>query len=430
MSTAKAAIDRTVDYITSKEAIAALGVKPETFYTYAGRGWIRRLPHPDGKHSLYSREDIERIRARSNARAGHAVAAAGAMHWGEPVIETSITELTPAGPRYRGRLAVDLAGSGYSFESAAELLWSGEWTGEATTWPCSPLPFDPDQLVGEVDGFDPGSEILEVLSMVTMRACITARRERLTRPANSGLDNLDRARQIIKAYAGCIGYLSAERRFVAGCTGASVAAQIARITDRLPAARTLDAINAALIISADHELSASTFAARLAASTGADYFSCLGVALNSHAGGNIRGNCDDAEDMVLACSDRTMFRDLIERLKQSARRIPGFNHPFYPKGDPRALYLLDIARALGARNGRVDLIFEFVEEAALRLRAYPSIALGLIAVCSAIGLPKRSAGLLWAIGWTAGWSAHIIEQLRAGYMMRPRAKYVKRNTLS
>ncbi len=88
MDNIPAGTDHTVDYLSSKDAIAALAIKPETLYTYVGRGWIRRVPHPDGKHSLYSREDIERIRARSNARSGHAAVAASAMFWGEPVIET------------------------------------------------------------------------------------------------------------------------------------------------------------------------------------------------------------------------------------------------------------------------------------------------------------------------------------------------------
>ena len=430
----KLTIDSTADYLTSKEAIAALAIKAETFYTYVGRGWIRRIPHLDGKHSLYSREDIERIRARSTARSGHSAVAAAAMHWGAPVIETAITELTSAGPKYRGRQAVDLAVSGCPFESVAELLWRGEWTGEPIRWPTVPLPFSPDKIVHAIEGLDPGQQIMEVLSLVTLQFCILTKKDKhLARPvAGQGrMDgaNFGLARRIIAAYAGCLGYLSPKGSFVAGEPGESLAGHIARATSSEWTQPALGAVNAALIVVADHELGTSTFTARLAASTGADYFYCLGAALYTHTGGNIRAHCDDIEDMVHECHDRAAFRKRMEALQQTARRMPGFNHPFYPKGDPRALYLLDMARKLGEGNRRLELIFEFVNEAATGLRAYPSIAIGLVAISCAIGLPKRSAGVLWVIGWTAGWSAHIFEQSMASHMMRPRAKYIKHSPL-
>src|SRR3954465_9405960 len=97
------------DYLSRAEALEILGIKPQTLYCYVSRGYIRSLPQPGGRSSYYSREDVERVRAKSVARSGHGPAAASAMRWGEPIIETAITEITDRGPRHRTKLAGDLA---------------------------------------------------------------------------------------------------------------------------------------------------------------------------------------------------------------------------------------------------------------------------------------------------------------------------------
>src|SRR5690349_18461990 len=112
-------------YIPGPEAAALLEVKRETIYAYAGRGLIRTVPGEDARSRRYHRGDLDRLRARSRARAGHAAVAAGALRWGEPVLDTAITAITTAGPMYRGTAATDLA-SKMPFEPVAELLWSTE----------------------------------------------------------------------------------------------------------------------------------------------------------------------------------------------------------------------------------------------------------------------------------------------------------------
>lgn len=115
------------DYVSSAEALAVLAVKPQTLYSYVSRGMIRRIC-VDGKTSLYSREDVRRLKARSSARSGHGAVAGGALQWGEPVLVTGITEIMENGPRYRDYLALDLAREGYSYKSVAEYLWTGNRT--------------------------------------------------------------------------------------------------------------------------------------------------------------------------------------------------------------------------------------------------------------------------------------------------------------
>ena len=95
--------------LTRTEALEVLAVKPATLYTYVSRGLIRKLATPGKRASLYYREDVERMRARHDARAPAGVVAASAVRYGEPIVPTSITEITPDGPRYRNRLATHLA---------------------------------------------------------------------------------------------------------------------------------------------------------------------------------------------------------------------------------------------------------------------------------------------------------------------------------
>ncbi|MEO7403918.1 MAG: citrate synthase, partial [Burkholderiales bacterium] len=95
--------ERASDYLTREEALAILGVKAQTLYAYVSRGHIRSVTQPDGRSSFYVRDDVEKMRAKSAARAGHGAVAASAMRWGEPVIVTSITDIAPNGPHYRGR---------------------------------------------------------------------------------------------------------------------------------------------------------------------------------------------------------------------------------------------------------------------------------------------------------------------------------------
>ena len=80
------------------------------------------MPGESGRPRLYALGDLERLRVRRDARTGHGPVAAAALRWGEPVLDSAITAITPRGPAYRGHLAVELAEQGTRFENVAELL--------------------------------------------------------------------------------------------------------------------------------------------------------------------------------------------------------------------------------------------------------------------------------------------------------------------
>src|SRR5512134_3074485 len=96
-------------WLDAKAAARHLGIQVRSLYAYVSRGQISSVPGEHGRPRLYALADLERLRVRRDARSGHGAVAAGALRWGEPVLDSAITAITPRGPAYRGRYAIDLA---------------------------------------------------------------------------------------------------------------------------------------------------------------------------------------------------------------------------------------------------------------------------------------------------------------------------------
>jgi citrate synthase len=189
------------------------------------------------------------------------------------------------------------------------------------------------------------------------------------------------------------------------------------------------AIDTYWICTAEHGLNASTFTARVAASTGADCGACLSAAVGSlsgplHGGAPARvlpmldavAGAGDAEQWVQAALDR-------------GERLMGFGHRVYRAEDPRARLLRRTAKELG--SPRYD-VAEALEQAALAelQRRHPDRVLATnVEFWSAVVLdvaevPPLLAPAMFACSRTAGWSAHVLEQKRLGRLVRPSARYV------
>ncbi len=409
------------DYLSAKDAARILSVKPQTLYTYVSRGLIRSVAQLDRKQRLYYREDVEKVRARSVVRHGQGAMAESAMRWGgQPVINTSITEITPEGPLYRGRAAVDLARNGCSIEAVAELLWTGVLHHEPMRWDHEPLP---PAFAGMMDGVALQGARLPIARTYALATSMLGVAETAGSEIRRGT-TIPAARQLMLALAGCIGYLARRPGFRTPKPGSSVAESVAAVFDSGTGTDAATAINQALVLCADHELSSSTFAARVAASTGAELRACVLAAIAAHSGANLGGGCDLAEDLLRDVKSRNDVTQRLAAAEQSGARVPGFNLPVYPKGDPRARHLLRLAQSLAPQRPRAQLIGAFIDEAERRLHLRPSIEVGLVALTAALGMPERSASALWTLGRTVGWIAHVMEQRLAGFVLRPRARYV------
>jgi len=407
------------DYLSREEALHRLGIKPQTLYSYVSRGRIHSIR--SGRRSLYSREDVERAQSRTAARSGAGPAAAGAIRWGEPVITTFITEISAEGPRYRGIPAADLVRARTRFENVAEYLWTGQLPEEPVIWACQPVPRGFDAFVATAVRLHENSHPLQIMGLVVSALGIGegTRRERIRR----GRTPVEAARATIFAMIGTMGLLGPRRAFTPPVEGVPVAAQVLHAVAPRAAADAVRAVDAALVLAADHELNPATFAARVAASGSGDMHSCIGAALHTHYGTLVGRACDRLEEMFPADATPAAIVERAREMMRTARLLPGFNHLLYPRGDPRARKLLEIALLLGGARPAVRNLMVALRRLEDEFALRPSIECGLVALCRAVGLPRRSAASLYALGRTAGWVAHVLEQRLAGFVIRPRARF-------
>ncbi len=399
----------------AEEAAAFLGVKRASLYAYASRGWITRIPDPDGRGRLYLRSDLQRVRARHDARAGHGPVAASALNWGEPVLETEVSAIDARGPLYRGLAATDLAARGVTFEAAAELLWTGALPYAAAWEPRTPgvppralaalLPAN----AGPFDALPLAVPALEQRDPVRLGA----------------LDDAEhaRARALIRQLAGFLAAPRDAARVAPALREGTVAGIVLHALGATPSREKQRAIDHALVLCADHELNASTFAARVAASTGATLYAALSAALAALSGPKHGGECERVESFVAEAGSPAKAAGALSARTRRGERVPGFGHRLYPDGDPRTPPLLALARGIAPRNPSVRTVEALVTAGGDAGHGPPTLDMGLVALAASLGLPPGSAMALFAIGRTAGWVAHALEQRATGIMLRPRARY-------
>jgi len=408
-----------LDYLTAKDVIGILEIKPQTLYAYVSRGWVRTLAQQGTREKLYVREDVEKLQARSHARAGHGPVAADALRWGEPVVNSSITELTQEGPSYRGRLATDIARMDCPFEVTADLLWSGIWNEKTAFWP----------------SYQPSSEFTTLVSPYFNRTSPALVRGRLamlvqclgeTQNGNPEIalgSTTAAARQIVQVIAGAFGVLLGSP-FVQAESGESVADLLMRAMHRDADDTVRRGLNATLNLAADHELALPTFIARAAASTGANLNACVLTGLTTFDGPLTGTAGSGIEELLSSCQTKADLKAQVLHAHKLGRQFPGFNHPMYPNGDPRAHFLLEFARSLHTLPAAAHALLETVEELAREFHIVPSFPAGLAILQLALGLPPGCGSALFFLGRIAGLVAHVQEQRMAAFFIRPRARYV------
>ncbi len=398
------------DWLSSREASERLGVKLETLYAYASRGLITSLGGDTQRGRRYASDDIERLRTRHAARSGHGPVAAAALRFGEPVLETRISDVGPDGPRYRGLLATQLCRDGVSFERVAELLWTGslpEHAGPAMT----NLSCDAERLWPLLRD---GATLSKMALILGALALSDTHRHSATDAAEFA-----RGRALFHWLAH-----APARRPMPAKPGQRVAASLlsALRAPRSPAL--LTRVDRALVLCAEHELNASAFAARVAASAGADLYACLCAAVSTLSGSAHGGMCDRVEALLAAIGSKARAARVINEWLSRGEQVPGFGHPLYPAGDPRGALLIELARAHGARSEPAKTALALIDAMQRGGHPAPTLDAGLVTLCSCLELPSGSAAAIFALGRSAGWVAHVLEQRAAGYLLRPRARYV------
>lgn len=405
-------------YVHAQEAAQSLGIKVASLYAYVSRGVIRSIIQPGKRQRLYYREDVERAAKRMGGRAGMPETVEAVLSWGQPVFQTAITDLSEVGPVYRGRSAIGLAERGRSFESVSELLWTGMDLPQLTYWDVPPAP---PQLGERLAAYCKDPQNLSCLRIMALTTTLVA----VTGPPQPDFERgstIPDARQLMVLYCGAIGLLSKNRKFVAmPAKPTSVAELLLRSLGGKVSRDAVSAMNQALILCADHELTSSTLSARVAASCASELRACLLAAIATHGGMLLAGGCDQSEALLRAAGSAEEMHVLMAGIERSGVRIPGYNMKAYPKGDPRARRLLELAVTLSPKAKRIQDLVAGVED---RFDLKPSLEVGLVALCVALELPMCSPSTIWSLSRASGWVAHVIEQRQAGFMVRPRAKYV------
>lgn len=389
-------------WLTAEEAAGVLGVKPETLYAYVSRGLVERERIPGDRRSRYKRTDIERFAARQRRGTG----GAGGL---EILIETSLALLEPEGRLfYRGWEVGDAARTA-SFETVATWLWTGERTSD-------PPPFEtPAELASDLRHV---TAALGPAPVDRIRAVLAAVRS---------LDPLrhDRRPSAVAAHGRSIVAIAVDALpALAPPIGDSVAARLwSRLTDRRPNRRDIALLDATLVLLADHELAASTLAARVAASTWADPYLVVLAGLATLGGPLHGGASEQARALLVEIRDRVPAAEAVDARLADGHRIPGFGHSVYLTCDPRADVLLDdLFRGRSnpsLRAGR-DLLAVMHD----RGLPFPNIDLGLAVLTEAHAMVPNAGIIIFAVARIAGWLAHAIEEYEHRLRFRPRALYV------
>ncbi|MGY6501393.1 MAG: citrate/2-methylcitrate synthase [Acidimicrobiales bacterium] len=414
MSDERRGADRT---LTARDAAARLGVKVETLYAYVSRGMLTREVAEDGRTSLFRSSELDRV---SQRRRG------GRSEGLEVVIDTALTSIDDHRLRYRGLDAVEVA-STRSFEWVAEWLWTG--TSPDLDEPWTPSVKSADLIAAEVDGLPPTATVGDRLRVAVAVAGATHSLRHDLRPAAV----VRTARRMIATMVDSLPVLGpAPVPPLEVDGGPPVADALAvRLWPRLGAETAtpelVRALNAALVLLADHELAASTLAARVAASTRADPYAVVGTGLGVLSG-SLHGTASVPVQRLLAdVGSAEQAGAVVSEHLRHASIVPGFGHALYPDGDPRATALLELVRSSAAgldpaRLAAVDAVRTVMGEDA---PADPNVDFGLAALAHVAGFQMGAGEAVFAVARAAGWIAHAIEEYgERGNRYRARARYV------
>jgi citrate synthase len=192
-------------------------------------------------------------------------------------------------------------------------------------------------------------------------------------------------------------------------TDGGIARRLAGHLAARPAPALEDAVGAALVLLADHELATSTVAVRVAASTRADLCDAVLAGLGTLAG-PLHGGASRLAYGLLVDAERDGPERALDETLRWQGVLPGFGHTVYVDGDPRFAVLLDRFEAL-ATPGQRRLVAAMVDLAADHGIPPPNVDLALAAVTLAAGLPPDAGRTLFTVARVAGWTAHYLEEL-------------------
>ena len=419
------------DFLTAAEAARRLGVKPATLYAYVSRGVLSRGKAADGRASLFNADEVERLARRGRPRRPPGVA--------DITVESAITEITGDRLCFRGLDATRLAVS-RTFEEVAELLWTGELGFAREPWQARPEALAAGRAAQAA--LPAGTLPLERLQVIVPAMAATD-------PLRLQLDPVAvtaAGRSIIAGMVGCLPSPVPSGPVTSGPVpsgpvpsgpvpsgpvtsgpGEPIAERLwPRLCDRRASPGLLRAMSAALVLLADHELAASTLAARAAASVRADPYAVVGTGLGAVSGALHGGASLGAETLMAAASGPDDVPRVVAELLRRGEKVPGFGHFVYRGGDPRAMVLLDLVRQAAPKSGQLAVADAVLAEVRQKSLPEPNIDFAIATLARVAGMVRGAGEAIFAVARTAGWIAHALEAYAGPGPLRPRAVYTGR----
>jgi citrate synthase len=408
------------EWIGAAEAAERLGIKQASLYAYVSRGVLSRRRDADGRSSLFDAEEVAQLALHGRPRRGTAGA--------ELVIESELTEITSTTQRYRGHDATSLA-LRCTFQEVAMLLWTGvlpgpeglsrtvgaysSESGRRARWSATPEALAAGRAAQAA--LPPGTLPLERIQVIVPALAVTDPfRLHLDRPA------------VVAAGMSLIAGMtdSLPLAGAADPAGDGIAARLAaRLCPEPASADLIRVVSAALVLVADHELAASTLAARVAASMRADPYAVVSTGLGAMTGALHGGAALGAEIMLGAADSPADAPRVVGDVLRRGEKLPGFGHFVYRDGDPRANLLLRLIAELAPDSERLAIASAVTAEARRRAVPNPNIEFALAVLVGVAGMIRGAGEAMFAIGRTAGWLAHAMEEYERNIPIRPRCVY-------
>ncbi len=393
------------EWIGTAEAARRLGIKESSLYSYVSRGILTRRKPAGSRSSLFNAAEVEALARKGRPR--------GTPGHHELVIETGLTEITDDTLWYRGRSAMALAEHA-NLEDVALLLWTGALPepGTAHNWQATPEAVAAGAAAQAA--LPAGTLPLERLQVIVPAlAAADPLRLHLDPPAVMAA-----GRCLIAGMVECLPVVSP------GASGGTITERLAgRLCPAGVAPELIDALRAALVLLADHELAASTLAARVAASVRADPYAVVGTGLGAVGGALHGGASFGAEVMLRMAGQSADAGRVVGDLLRRRERIPGFGHFVYTGSDPRAIFLLNLIRHAAPDSERLAVAEAVAAEARGRALPAPNVDFALAVLGTVADMIPGAGEVIFAVARAAGWLAHALEEYARNTPIRPRGVY-------
>ncbi|MFC4495919.1 citrate/2-methylcitrate synthase [Streptomyces ovatisporus] len=387
--------------LTTRQTAERLGVKPETVYAYVSRGLLTSRKSAGGRGSTFDADEVDAlVRAARRPAAAVREAAPGAVS-----VRSGITLIEADACYFRGVDARQLAAA-RGFEESADWLWTGHVTPGVRFAAPPPL----------LDAARAASGALPAHCAVTdrLRAAVVA--AAVADPLRFDLAEesvLGRARELLPVLVGALPTRGAHAAGSAPHAGTHAAPQDglagalwARLTARRPSEAFVRTLERAMVLLLDHDLAASTLAARVAASARAHPYAVVSAALGA-LDAPLHGAASAGAHRLLAeAVERGSATAAVADVLRSGRRVPGLGHSVYPGEDPRARALFGWLAELPACAPALEAAHEVAATAGRP--ANVDLALGVLTLGA--GMDAEAGEAVFAVARTAGWIAHALEE--------------------